>query len=240
MSFWHDPGIWQRFPTLAVMAADVVDVDRISAVCDRVERHLRVASDRLALADADDGAEGRWPEIQAWRRVFSALGLKPTQVRCAAEALLRRLRKEGTVPSLHPLVNLCNALSVRFAVPVAVFDADRVAWPLVVREAAGSERHETFGAEFESPERGEIIFADAQGHAHARRWAHRQSRQSGVTSATRRVLIVAEAHHADAADSLDALQALLTEDLAASGARLLAARRLTDQRPRFDLQGAVS
>jgi DNA/RNA-binding domain of Phe-tRNA-synthetase-like protein len=37
------------------------------------------------------------------------MGLKPTQYRCAPEALLRRLRKEGTLPPLHPLVDLCNA-----------------------------------------------------------------------------------------------------------------------------------
>ncbi len=240
MSFWHDPGIWQRFPTLAAVAADVADVDRMGAVCEPVARHLQVASDRLALADGDDGAEGRWPEIQAWRRVFSQLGLKPTQVRCAAEALLRRLRKEGSLPTLHPLIDLCNALSVRFAVPVAVFDADRVAWPLVVREADGSEHHESFSGASESPERGEIIFADAQGHAHARRWAHRQSRKSGVTAATRRVLVVAEAHHAGGADGIDALQALLAEDLVSTGARVLAARRLTSQSPRFDLQRTSS
>ena len=55
------------------------------------------------------------------------MGLKPTQYRCAAESLLRRFRKEGSLPRLHPLVDLCNAVSLAFAVPVAVLDAGRIA-----------------------------------------------------------------------------------------------------------------
>lgn len=66
--------------------------------------------------------ESEFGQIQAWRRAFSQMGLKPTQYRCAAEALLRRLRKEHSLPRLHPLVDLCNAASAAYAIPVAVFD----------------------------------------------------------------------------------------------------------------------
>ena len=50
------------------------------------------------------------------------MGLKPTQYRCASESLLRRFRKEGSLPRLHPLVDLCNAVSMAYAIPVAVLD----------------------------------------------------------------------------------------------------------------------
>ena len=69
------------------------------------------------------------------------MGLKPTQYRCAAESLLRRFRTQGSsLPRLHPLVDLGNAVSLAFAVPVAVLDAEQVAWPLEVRYASGHER----------------------------------------------------------------------------------------------------
>src|SRR5207237_5536508 len=58
-----------------------------------------MARERLSAA----GTESELPEIQAWRRTFSALGLKPTQYRCASESLLRRFRKEGSLPAIHPL-----------------------------------------------------------------------------------------------------------------------------------------
>jgi DNA/RNA-binding domain of Phe-tRNA-synthetase-like protein len=66
----------------------------------------------MAEARLANTLEGELPEIQAWRRVFSRMGLKPTQYRCASEALLRRFRKERSLPLIHPLIDLCNAVSI--------------------------------------------------------------------------------------------------------------------------------
>ncbi len=54
------------------------------------------------------------------------MGLKPTKYRSAAEALLRRFRREGELPRLHSVIDLCNAMSLAFALPVAVFDLAQV------------------------------------------------------------------------------------------------------------------
>jgi DNA/RNA-binding domain of Phe-tRNA-synthetase-like protein len=140
------------------------------------------------------------------------MGLKPTQYRSAGEALLRRFRRENDLPRLHPLVDLCNAVSLAYALPVAVFDLAVVDMYLEVRHATGDEEHAGFGGEVERAEPGEVIFADAAGHAHARRWTFRQSRRSTVSAETRRVLIVAEGLHATAGADV----AALVEGLAAS------------------------
>lgn len=165
--------------------------------------HAR-ADGRLAQAN-----ETAFPEIQAWRRAFSTMGLRPTQYRCAAEALLRRRRKEGAMIALHPLIDLCNAASLAFAIPVAVFDLSRVAGALSVRPAEGNESFERFDGGVEHPEPGEIIFADAADRAHSRRWTHRQSGYSAVRMQTTRALIVAEALHGTAHADLAALSAEL-------------------------------
>ena len=133
------------------------------------------------------------------------MGLKPTQYRCASESLLRRLRREGDLPSLHPLVDLCNAVSAAFAIPVAALDADRISGDLEVRRAAGAERYDTFTGDVEHPEPGEVVFVDAAGRAHARRWTNRQSGHSAISAATRRAFIVTEALHEDAAADVTAL-----------------------------------
>ncbi len=138
--------------------------------------------------------------------------MKPTQYRSASEALLRRFRKEGTLPKIHPLIDLCNAASLAFAVPIAVFDLDKVAAHLEVRRAAGSEIYTTFAGETEHPEPQEVIFADAEGRAHARRWTNRQSGYSAVRDETKRVLIVAEALHAGASSDVKRL----TDELGAA------------------------
>jgi DNA/RNA-binding domain of Phe-tRNA-synthetase-like protein len=141
-------------------------------------------------------------------RVFDTHRLKPTQYLCASEALLRRLRKKGSLPRIHPLIDLCNAVSVAFAVPVAVFDLSKVAGYLEVRYAGGSERYESFSGETESPAPREVIFADGGGRAHARRWTNRQSSYSAVREQTRTVLIVAEALHASAQPDMQRLVGL--------------------------------
>ena len=60
------------------------------------------------------------PSIAAWRRAFSQFGAKPTQHRNAAEALLRRLDKQGEIPSISTLVDIGNLISIRYAIPVAI------------------------------------------------------------------------------------------------------------------------
>jgi DNA/RNA-binding domain of Phe-tRNA-synthetase-like protein len=170
---------------------------------------LDVARSRLAGT-----TEAQLPEIQAWRRVFASMGLKPTQYRCASEALLRRFRKDGDLPRVHPLVDLCNAVSLAYAIPIAVFDLGRVEGDLEVRYATGKEEYLTFGGETEHPAPGEIVFADTGGRAHARRWTNRQSGYSAVRDTTDSALIVAEAVHDSAAADIARLVAAIRAPLA--------------------------
>ncbi len=201
MEFSHHPDLWQRFPDLVAGVLFARGVHAQAAVEPQVTALLAAARSRLQAA----GSESELPEVQAWRRTFSKLGLKPTQYRCASESLLRRLKKEGDLPRIHPLIDLCNAASVAFGIPVAVLDVDRIAWPLQVRLATGQERYQAFSGEWEQPEPGEVTFADAQGVAHARRWTHRQSGLSAVREGTSGVLVVAEALHPAAAQDVPRL-----------------------------------
>jgi DNA/RNA-binding domain of Phe-tRNA-synthetase-like protein len=148
------------------------------------------------------------------------MGLKPTQYRCASEALLRRLRKEKTLPRLNALVDLCNAVSAAHAVPVAAFDLDRISGDLTVRPAAGDEAYLTFAGATEHPAPGEIVFADDVGSAHARRWTNRQSAASAVSPATRTALLVVEGLHEGAEVDVVAARDALAEVLGAADARL--------------------
>jgi DNA/RNA-binding domain of Phe-tRNA-synthetase-like protein len=226
MYFQHAAAIWRDFPSLVpgVLYAEGITGD-VPADTDHL---IATAKARLA-----DGPESEFPEIQAWRRAFARMGLKPTQYRCAAESLLRRFRKEGSLPRLHPLVDLCNAASLAFAVPVAVLDAAEIAWPLEVRYAAGDEDYLTFGSETEHPAPGEVIFADRAGQAHARRWTNRQSGRSAVSAATGTVLIVAEALHDQAPSDVPELIKTLTAEIARTWPTTPQTTVLTPEAPRF-------
>lgn len=224
----HAAEVRARFPGLVagVVAADGVSAD--ADVAALVEEHLATARARLG-----GHAESDLPEVRAWRRAFAAMGLKPTQYRCASEALLRRLRREGTLPRLHPLVDLCNAVSAAYAVPVAALDLDRVDGDLEVRPATGTERYLSFAGEEEHPEPGEVVFVDRAHRAHARRWTNRQSAASAVRADTRTVLVVAEALHDTAGRDVTTLVGTLARQIAETWCTRPVTAVLTATEPRF-------
>ncbi|TDC52738.1 hypothetical protein E1212_07745 [Jiangella ureilytica] len=209
MRFQHAAGIRADHPMLAAGVVAVEGIDDGADVDDAVAAHVARATTILATT-----AVSELPQIQAWRRTFAAMGLKPTQYRCAAESLLRRLSKEGTLPRIHPLVDLCNAVSAAAAIPVAVLDRDRIKGDLEVRHAHGDEAYATFAGDVEHPAPGEVIFADEAGHAHARRWTYKQSSTSTVRPETRDVLIVSEALHPGADADVEALLTTIAAEVA--------------------------
>jgi DNA/RNA-binding domain of Phe-tRNA-synthetase-like protein len=150
------------------------------------------------------------PSISAWRSTFSRFGVKPTQYRSAAEALLRRLTKQGDIPSINPLVDLANLVSIRWRLPVAVFDQATATGTTSVRFADGSEQFTDLGSDAPTrPEPGEVIFVDEAGLVSARRWCWRQSDQSAARTSTIEALITVEGHH----EAADADVSAATQDL---------------------------
>ena len=195
--FSHDPALRAEFPQLAVATLTLEGVTDTADVTATATPFRERASARLA-----ERSESEFPETAAWRRAF-------VPVR-GAEALLRRFKKDGELPPIYPLVDLCNAVSLAYAIPIAVFDLDQVTGDLTVTLADDTETYLSFGGTTEMPEPGEVIFGDDAGNAHARRWTNRQSARSAIRLDTRRVLIVGEALH----DTAPADVAALRTDLA--------------------------
>lgn len=232
MHFEHHPALRSQYPELVAGVLYARGLHRDVAAETAITRLEATARARLEAA----GSESELPEVQAWRRSFARMGLKPTQYRCASESLLRRFRKEGALPRIHPLIDLGNAVSMAFGIPVAVLDLDRIQFPLQVRQAEGSERYLSFGGEVEHPDPGEVTFVDAEGNAHARRWTHRQSGLSAVRDDTRRVLVVAEGMHAGAGEDIPRLVAAMASGLQEVWGVVAQSQVLTATNPRFSVE----
>lgn len=233
MRFRQAGAIWSGHPELTAGALWATGIGAAADVGPRVAEYTARAAARPAGA-----TESEFPEVLAWRRAFSRMGLKPTQYRCASESLLRQLRKKGELPRIHPVVALCNAISVAYAVPVAVLDTDRIAGPLLeVRYAPGDEHYTTFGGGTEHPQPGEVTFTDSVGRVHARRWANRQSGYSAVGERTWRILVVTEAMHDGGAEVVPELLNTVAEELAAHWPTDPAAAFLTPSAPEFVFGG---
>ena len=150
--------------------------------------------------------------LKAWRRAISAFGVSPTKYRSAAESLLRRLTKKGDIPSISTLVDIGNMVSIRYGLPVAIFDIAQISRPITVRYAGGTERFTDLGSDqIVNPEAGEVIFSDERQMVVARRWCWRQSATSAAHGGTTDAVVTVEAHHANgSADIVNALEDLLT------------------------------
>lgn len=208
MYFLHSPDIWRDYPQLV---AGVLVVDGIHFRAE-VDSYIQIWYGK-ARQRLNESHEGQMSEIIAWRKAFSQMGFKPTKYRCAAESLLRRFRREDNLPRFHPFVDLCNALSLAFAIPIAVFDTTRIKEYIEVKYAEGREQYLAFNGELETPVKGEVIFVDGAGEVHARRWSFRQSKRSVLTSARSKALVVTEALHETADQDIRNLVNILTQSI---------------------------
>lgn len=202
VEFRYDPEVIARFPSVVggVIHADAVAnrpaPAELTAAFIAEQHSVRERIGQTPLSEL--------PTLAAWRAVFRDFGVNPTKYRCAAEALLRRLTKQGELPAINTLVDLANLVSIRYALPVAVFDQRSVAGGTVVRLAHGGENWADLGSSAaQHPEAGEVIFCDDDETVSARRWCWRQSRASAAGDETTEVLITVEGHHAAAPDDVD-------------------------------------
>jgi DNA/RNA-binding domain of Phe-tRNA-synthetase-like protein len=192
--FSYDQAVLDRYPGIhagTVVASGLSNGPTPPALLDRYRIVQKEVAERLAATPPSE-----LPSIAAWRRAFAAFGAKPTQYRSAAEALLRRLGKQGDIPSINALVDLGNLVSIRYALPVAVVDLAGIDGGITVRFATGAERFTDLGSdEPVAPEPGEVVFVDRSGIACARRWCWRQSAQSATRDSTTDALVVVEGLH---------------------------------------------
>ncbi len=155
------------------------------------------AEQQTTLARIGNTPLSQIESLAAWRAAFRSFGVDPTQIRSACEALLRRLTKQGDIPSINALVDIGNLVSIRYALPVAMVDLRAMTDAITVCFADGTENFTNLGqAEITHPDPGEVIFVDDAGLVFARRWCWRQSDQSAARESTTDLLVTVEAQHA--------------------------------------------
>lgn len=212
--FQYHPDILTRYPQIvggAILAQYVTNGPTPTRLL-----ALYQAEQQQVLQRIGDTPLSQIESLAAWRRAFRAFGVDPTQYRSASEALLRRLTKKGSIPSINLLVDIGNLVSIRYGLPVAVVERRALQGTVTVHFADGSERYSELGESTEDhPEPGEVVFSDDTRHVIARRWCWRQSESSAAVVQTQECLITVEAHHAagrqDIKAALRDLLALLEE-----------------------------
>lgn len=138
----------------------------------------------------------QWAEshINAWGEVYRQFGSKPNRTPCSAAALRKRVFKDGVMPSINPVVDIYNAISIRYAMPVGGEDMDAYQGTPRLTIADGSETFETMKngeVSIENPDVGEVIWRDGIGVT-CRRWNWRQCIRTRIESNTRNMWFILE------------------------------------------------
>jgi DNA/RNA-binding domain of Phe-tRNA-synthetase-like protein len=152
---------------------------------------MALLSAACAALDAAPWAEAH---LDAWRDAYRTFGAKPQRTPCSAEALRKRALKDGRLPTVNAVVDLYNAISVRFALPVGGEDADIYAGSPSLIRAIGGEPFDTIQdgrPQIEPVEAGEVVWRDAQGVT-CRRWNWRQGVRTRIGAHTTNMWFVLE------------------------------------------------
>ncbi|URN98725.1 B3/4 domain-containing protein [Leclercia adecarboxylata] len=162
-----------RALSIVVEAAPITSPEVAPAVL--VQACKQLLSDDVDWADA---------HLAAWDEVFKAFGAKPKRTPCSASALRKRALKDGTLPSLDPVVDIYNAVSIRYAIPVGGENLAAYTGAPRLTLADGSETFDTLKEGqpvVEHPEAGEVVWRDDLGVT-CRRWNWRQGVRTRLDS----------------------------------------------------------
>lgn len=152
--------------------------------------------DAEQLRLACEAQEPEWAEahLDAWRGAYRAFGAKPQRTPCSVEALRKRAQRDGTLPPVNAVVDLYNAISLRYALPIGGEDADAYAGTPRLVVAQGGEAFDTAQngePKTEMIDPGEVIWCDDHG-ATCRRWNWRQGVLTRITDDSTAMLFILE------------------------------------------------
>jgi DNA/RNA-binding domain of Phe-tRNA-synthetase-like protein len=177
--------IFARFPGYArgvVLAYDVANGESSSEVVSLLRDAEASVHNQLKIETIAEH-----PRIKSWREAYRSFGAKPSEFRSSIEAMARRALRNDPLPSINALVDIGNAVSLRYLVPTGGHSIDVLTQDISLRLAKGDETFSPFGSEqVESPLPGEIIFAEGN-IVLTRRWTWRQANHTLTLPTTKAI-----------------------------------------------------
>ncbi|WXG43911.1 MAG: phenylalanine--tRNA ligase beta subunit-related protein [Promethearchaeati archaeon SRVP18_Atabeyarchaeia-1] len=124
-----------------------------------------------------------------YRDFFWRLGIDPTKVRPASEALIRRILQGGSIPTINTAVDAINISSIQTEIVVDAFDVAKISGEAKIRFASRGDRFLGIGMARElTMTGGEIVISDDLGPIAI--YPHRDSVRTGVSLQTKAMLTV--------------------------------------------------
>ena len=126
-------------------------------------------------------------EIVYYREAFSALEINPNKFMSSIEAMISRVTKKKGLPHINAIVDLGNAISLKYTVPIGAHDIDVADEDICLRFSNAEDVFIPFGeTEAEILDEGELIYAVGN-KVKTRRWIWRQSEIGKITEESKNI-----------------------------------------------------
>lgn len=177
--------VFEKLPDYCVGVVSAVGFDNrsVNAVIGAM-----LDGEAAKFAEAHQGDNIReLPNIKACRDAFQTLGMNPNKFMCSIEALTKRVQKGGALPHINSVVDLGNAFSLRYQLPMGAHDIDKAEGDIEIRFSTSADRFLPMGeTEAEVMPDGELVYVSGS-TVKTRRWIWRQSEDGKITEETSHV-----------------------------------------------------
>ena len=125
--------------------------------------------------------------VLCYREAFRTLNVNPNKYMCSIEALLTRISKGKGMPSINTAVDLGNAISLKYKIPIGAHDIDTINEKMALRFSMEQDYFIPFGSTEKEPvDKNEIVYA-AGNSVRTRRWTWRQSEEGKITTLSKNI-----------------------------------------------------
>ena len=183
----RDSELSTRFPDLYVLMFQIKDV-KIHKKDDQLEK-FKLEIIKQVKNEYNIGLLKDEQTFRVYRDFFWKIGIDPTKIRPAAEALIRRILAGKTIPRINTLVDAYNLASIKTGIPLATFDTDKLDVDLLMRFA--EEGEEFYGIGMKKSlilKGGEIVISDNEKLIAV--YPYRDAEMTKVTEKTINVTII--------------------------------------------------
>jgi len=191
MFFRVSPEIFSDYPGALVGVVLARGIDNAGQAAAAVPL-LREAEGKLAER-LGSRPVAEHPHIAPWREAYRKFGAKPKDHPSSVESLVRRVLRGHSIPHVNKLVDLYNAISLKYLLPAGGEDLDAIEGDLVLTIATDKEASVRLLGEpgERPPHKGEVIYKDDIGPV-CRRWNWKEADRTKLTERTRNAVLVIE------------------------------------------------
>ena len=131
--------------------------------------------------------------IKCYREAFQKLNINPNKFMCSIEALLTRISKKKGMPEINAVVDLVNAVSIKYKLPMGAHDLDSMKEDFYIRYSVNGDIFLPFGeTNTEEVDNNELVYVTSN-DVRTRRWIWRQSEHGKIIETSSNIIFPIDA-----------------------------------------------